>query len=297
MKSITCIKPCGLPDLAELVKEADGIISFIAGGTDLVIAMENGAQPDLIVDVSDLKELNFVDVDEVTGTIRIGAATPVSVLAQHPGVVKNATALAQAALQIGSVQIRNRATIGGNIASAMPAGDLLPVLKCLECKIEIQHADGHTHTYAFEEVVIGSGTTCLSNGDLITAIVTPLHPQSAFAKIGRRQVLTIASLNLAVVADYQPESGYLNDIRIVAGAIGAVPLRLQQVEQQIRGRIVDQALSDIFLHALSDAVDTAIAGRSSLPYKRQAVMGLGLDLITSLFDKSFDVPWAVGNTA
>ncbi|MCP4494247.1 MAG: molybdopterin dehydrogenase [Gammaproteobacteria bacterium] len=297
MKSFACIKPGCLADLAEFVKAADGIISFIAGGTDLVIAMENGAQPDLIVDVSDLKELNFVDVDEVTETIRIGAATPVSVLAQHSGVVKNATALAQAALQIGSVQIRNRATIGGNIASAMPAGDLLPVLKCLECKIEIQHTDGHSGTYTFEEVVTGSGTTCLSNGDLITAIVIPQHPLSAFVKIGRRQVLTIASLNLAAVADYQSESGYLNDIRIVAGAIGAVPLRLQQVEQQIRDRIVDQACSDTFLCALSDAVDTAIAGRCSQPYKHHAIMGLGLDLMNSLFDKSFDLPLVVKNTA
>ncbi len=297
MKSNTGIRPQCLSELAEFAEEAEGTISFIAGGTDLVIAMENGAKPDLIVDVSGMKELNFIDADESSGTIRIGAATPVSVLAQHPEILKNATALAQAALQMGSVQIRNRATIGGNIASAMPAGDLLPVLKCLECEIEIQHANGHSSTYAFEDVVTGAGTTSLNNGDLITAIVIQPHPVSAFVKIGRRQMLTIAKLNLAVVVDYQPESNFLEDIKIVAGAISATPLRLDQVEQRLRGRIVDQAFSEDFLWALSNAVDTAIPGRSSQAYKRNAIMGLGLDLMTSLFDKSFDVPAATARTA
>ncbi len=297
MKSTSCIKPDSLPDLAASASNVDGIISFIAGGTDLVIAMENGAKPDLIIDVSGLKELNFVDVDPISGVIRIGAATPVSILAQHPAIVKNAPALVQAALHFGSSQIRNRATIGGNIASAMPAGDLLPVLKCLECNIEIQHADGHRKTYDFDDVVVGSGKSCLNNGDLITAIAIPPHPVSAFVKIGRRQMLTIAKLNLAVAVDYRPERNFLEDIKIVAGAISATPLRLDQVEQRLRGRIVDQALSEDFLLALSNAVDTAIPGRSSQAYKRQAIMGLGLDLLTSLFDRNFDMPQSVGRIA
>ncbi|MCP3688933.1 MAG: molybdopterin dehydrogenase [Gammaproteobacteria bacterium] len=297
MSCATGIRPGCLAELAEFVKTAKGVISFVAGGTDLVIAMENGVKPDFIVDISQLQELNFIDIDKTSGLIRIGAATPVSTLAQHPGICKNATALAQAAVQVGSAQIRNRATIGGNIASAMPAGDFLPVLQCLKCEIDIQHAEGNISTHKFEEVVTGSGTTCLKNGDLITAIAIQPQPLSAFVKIGRRRMLTIANLNLAVVADYNCADNYLYDIRIIAGAIAAVPLRLQQVEQQIRGRVVDQACSDILLPALADAVDHAIAGRRSQPYKRQAIMGLGLDLMTSLFGKSFDVPRAIEKLA
>ncbi len=290
MNSVVSARPGNLEELTKLVRGFSGEAGLIAGGTDLVIAMDKGVKPGIIIDLSGMKELSFVDTDEATGIIRIGAATPVSVLAQHPVIVKNATALAQAASQIGSIQIRNRATIGGNIASAMPAGDFLPVLKCLDCQIEILYADGHRKMHDFDDVVVGSGKTCLNNGDIITTIMIPRHHVSGFCKIGSRQMLTIAKLNLAVAADYQPESNFLKEIKIVAGAISATPLRLDQVEQRLRGRIIDQAFSDDFLLALSNAVDSAIPGRNSQAYKRHAIMGLGLDMLASLFDKTFHPP-------
>ncbi|MCP5074105.1 MAG: molybdopterin dehydrogenase, partial [Rhodobacteraceae bacterium] len=94
-------------------------------------------------------------------------------------------------------------------------------------------------------------------------------------------------LNLALLADYDASANRINDARIVAGAIGPVPLRLQSVERQLQGRIVDQALVDDFLLALTAAVDAAIPGRISQAYKRHAVMGLGLDLLQRLFAREF----------
>ncbi len=278
-----------LPELAALVGSFAGNISYVAGGTDLVIALENKLQPDLIIDISRMEELNYIDMG--IEAVCIGAATPVSILAEHRELAARLPILAQAARQVGSVQIRNRATIGGNIVSAMPGGDLLPVLKCVDCQIDVLHRDQTVTTRAFDEIVIGAGKTCLDNGDLITAIRISLENGknriSAFGKIGRRRELTIARLNLAVLADYDPGANHINDIRIVASAIGPVPSRLRSVEHQLRGRKVDQLLADDFLQALSAAVDTAIPGRSSQAYKRHAVMGLGLDLLYSLFRREF----------
>ncbi|MCP4936098.1 MAG: molybdopterin dehydrogenase, partial [bacterium] len=96
--------------------------------------------------------------------------------------------------------------------------------------------------------------------------------------------------NLTVLADYQTETSFTKDIRIVAGAIGPVPLRLKSVEQELRGRKVDQMFADDFLRALTSAVDTAIPGRHSQAYKRQAVMGLGLDVLQNLFGREFSLP-------
>ncbi len=289
MGLVKAVTSNNLQEVAALVGSFAGNISYVAGGTDLVIALENGRQPDLIIDISRMEELNFID----TGieAVSIGAATPVSTLAEHCGLIASLPILAQAARQVGSVQIRNRAPIGGNIASAVPGGDLLPVLKCLDCQIEVLRRDQTMTTHAFDEVVIGAGETCLGNGDMIAAIRIPLRfgesRVSAFGKIGRRRDLAIARLNLAVLADYEPGTRRINDVRVVAGAIGPVPLCLRLVEQQLRGRTVDQVLADDFLHALTAAVDAAIPGRISRPYKRHAVMGLGLDMLRSLFGKEF----------
>jgi carbon-monoxide dehydrogenase medium subunit len=289
MAVVQAARPGKLQEVAALIGSFSGNISYVAGGTDLVIALENKPQPDLIIDISRIEELNFIDLD--SEAVRIGAATPVSSLVEHPELVTNFPVLTQAAEQVGSVQIRNRATIGGNIASAMPGGDLLPVLKCLDCQIEVLHRDRTMATRTFDEVVIGTGKTSLDNGDVITAIKFPRqfgrNQISAFKKIGRRRELAIARLNLAVIADYDFSANHINDIRIVAGAIGPVPLRLRLVEQRLRGRMVDQAFADDFLQALTAAVDAAICGRISQAYKRHAVMGLGLDLMQSLFGKEF----------
>jgi len=291
--------PKTLGEVSSLVAGSDGSIAYIAGGTDLIIALEQGLHTDLIIDISQIDALNFVNVG--SESVRIGAATPVSAFVEHPKLCKSLTALTQAAQQFGSEQIRNRATIGGNIASAQPAGDLLPVLKCLDCRIEVAHCDGTTTIHALEEVLSGAGQTSLGNGALITSINIPLqfgkNRISAFGKIGRRQELTIARLNLAVLADYEAKTNRINDIRIVAGAIGPLPLRLYEVEQELRGRVVDQTLADDFLRVLTDAVNTAIPGRASQAYKRHAVMGLGLDLLHSLFGREFEFSGTLGEMA
>ncbi len=283
--------PSTIGEASSLVAGFTGSITYIAGGTDLVIALEQGPCPDLIIDISRLKALSFIDMN--AKQVRIGAATPVSALAEHRELGKSLSALSQAARQIGSVQIRNRATLGGNIASAMPAGDFLPVLACLNCRVEVLCRDGSTKHLGIEEIVMDSGRTSLGNADLITAIIIPLqfgvNPVSAFGKIGRRQEQTIARLNLTVLADHLPETGLVKDIRIVAGAIGPVPKRLKSVEHELRGRKLDQTFANDFLGALTGAVDAAIPGRNSQSYKRQAVMGLGLDVLQSLFGREFEL--------
>ena len=281
-----------LDEIATLTNQFDGRIGFVAGGTDLIVAQENAPWPDLIIDISRTAGLDFI---RITGeAIHIGAATTMTSLAGHNGIHKDLPMLAQAAAQVGSVQIRNRATIGGNVASAVPAGDLLPVLKCLDARIDILRRDGCRETQGFDDVVVGRGETSLANRDLITGINLPLkygeNRISAFAKIGPREILTIARLNMAIEADFDRVANRVNDIRIVAGAIAPVPLRLHPVEAVFMGCEVDQLLADAFLNALSIAVDDAIPGRHSQAYKRHAITGLGLDLMYRLFGHAFDVP-------
>ena len=289
---VRAARPRNLVELTALNSQITGQVAFIAGGTDLIIAQENLPWPDLIIDITGITGLDFVTVSDAA--IHIGAASTMATLASHAGIQNNLPLLAQAAAQVGSVQIRNRATLGGNVASAVPAGDLLPVLKCLEAQIEILHRDGRIAVRAFDDVVIGRGQTSLESGDLITGIVLPLSGAgdriSAFGKIGVREVLTIARLNMAIVAGFDRTRNKVGDIRIVVGAIGPLPLRLPGVEAVFKDRVVDQLLAEDFLNALVAAVDNAIPGRYSQYYKRHAITGLGLDLLRALFGRDFFRP-------
>jgi len=285
-------RPRDLGEIATLVSRFAGQITFVAGGTDLIIAQGHAGWPDLIIDISRTRGLDFIHVTR--DAIHIGAAVTMASLARHPGILENMPMMAQAAGQVGSVQIRNRATVGGNIASALPAGDLLPVLKSAEARIGILRRDGRRQTLGFDETVVGRGKTSLLCGDLITSVSLPLtrgkNRVSAFVKVGRREALTIARLNLAATADFDRIGNRVSDICIVAGALAPVPLRLRPVEAVVRGREIEQALADDFLYALRMAVDDAIPERRSRPYKRHAVTGLGLDLLYKLFGCEFAPP-------
>ncbi|MCP5074843.1 MAG: molybdopterin dehydrogenase [Rhodobacteraceae bacterium] len=288
--------PRTLDEVSSATRMFDGRIAYVAGATDLIIAQDGMPWPDLVIDVTRVAGLDSIESSR--DFIRIGSATTMATLSHHELVQTDLTALAQAAAKVGSSQIRNRATIGGNIASAMPAGDLLPVLKCFEARIDILRRDGRLETLGFDEVVTGRGETCLGEGDLITTICLPRQPLqhrvSAFAKIGPREVLAIARLGIAVSASLDPVSDRITDARIVAGALAPVPLRVREVEAVIVNCKIDQSLADDFLSALSRAVDAAIPGRHSQPYKRRAITGLGLDLLQQLLNREFDVPleWA-----
>ncbi|MCP5087606.1 MAG: molybdopterin dehydrogenase [Rhodobacteraceae bacterium] len=285
-------RPRTVDEVTAATRGLDGRIAYVAGATDLIIAQDGIPWPDLVIDITQVAGFNTVEVSR--GFIRIGAATTMTTLSNHKTIGTEMMALARAAAKVGSVQIRNRATIGGNIASAMPAGDLLPALHCLGARIGILRRDGLHETLGFEAVVVGRGETCLGNGDLITTIYlpreTPKRRISAFVKTGPREVLTIARLGVAASIRLNPKLNRVEDARVVAGALAPVPLRMHQVEATLRDREIGQPLADDFLFALSQAVDAAIPGRHSQPYKRRAITGLGLDLLQQLFNREFDIP-------
>ncbi len=272
--------PADVGALKALIADWRGPICYIAGGTDLLVAPRAPPGDGLLIDISRTAGLAFVRADETT--LRIGAATTIDALARDPAIRRLFGALAQAAELCGSAQIRNRATIGGNIAGASPAGDLLPVLQCADARFAVLGRDGAERRLAFDALVIGAGRTSLAPGDLIAEIEIPLAGRlgrSAFAKLGRRDELTISRLNLTMEADFDSAARRFGEARLVAGAVAPTPLSLDGAARALRGAALGGPVVRAFLTALLDAVDAAIPARASRPYKRRAVMGLGLDLL------------------
>ncbi|WP_455707292.1 FAD binding domain-containing protein [Mesorhizobium sp. ORM8.1] len=215
--------------------------------------------------------MGFISADG--GGIRIGGATTVAAIAAHRGIAVRLPALAEAAAQCGSVQIRNRATIGGNIANAAPAADLVPTLVAAKARLACIGRDGASCELAICDYVP-------DRGYLIAEVILPgdgLLPYSAFVKLGPRQDLSISRLNIALLAEFQ--DGHFGTVRIAAGALGPRPLRLPLAEVALAGKELCSATLRDFLSALTTEVDAAIPGRNSQAYKRHAIAGLGLDLV------------------
>lgn len=276
--------PITLGNLMERVSSEKGSVAFLAGGTDLIIELKKGKMsPQLVVDLSQVQELNGVIVEN--GNLIIGGAVPFSQLVRDPLVCQKARCLAQAASKIGSVQIRNRGTLGGNIASASPAGDCLPVLLVLKAIIITLAPDG-VRRIPINQVLIGRGRTCLRPKELITGIEIPLLEAdyiSGFEKIGSRTSVSIARLNMAAVINYDRKSKIIKEARIAVGALGETAFRLEKIEQKLLGQEINSSLLKGFEEMLMEAVDKAIPRRSSQPYKREAIRGLARDIFVNLF--------------
>ncbi|MDX8535625.1 FAD binding domain-containing protein [Mesorhizobium sp. VK25A] len=271
MGEVSVAAPAHMAELRALFAATEGPITFIAGGTDMLIARRLPPAGGLLIDLSRIAGMGFISSDG--GDIRVGGATTVAAIAADDGLRARLPALAEAAAQCGSVQIRNRATVGGNIANAAPAADLLPVLVAAGARLECIGRDGASRELAIYDYTPG-------HGYLIAQVILPgsgLLPYSAFVKLGPRQDLSISRLNIALLAEFR--DGHFGCVRIAAGALGPRPLRLPLAEVALAGKDLCSATLRDFLSALTAEVDAAIPGRNSQAYKRHAITGLGLDLV------------------
>ncbi|EHQ91774.1 FAD binding domain-containing protein [Desulfosporosinus youngiae] len=279
--------PATIADGIEKISAINEDVMFISGGTDLVIKLQSGQiHPDWLMDVSLIPELKFIR--EADGRIKIGSGTTFAQIGESNLVREKARCLSQAASQVGSAQIRNRATIGGNIANASPAGDSLPALLVLDAWASMIGPQG-IRRLPFAQLQAGDGQG-LRKKELITEIDFPLWKAqekariiSAFGKIGSRTAVSIARLNMAVMVEFDVEGQRILNSRWAVGALGRVPFRLKELEQELQGKRVNQELAEDIADHLTGVVDRAIPGRDSREYKREAIRGLAYDLFEDLF--------------
>ena len=257
----------------------------LAGGTDLFLRMERRhTQPAAVVD---LKRIPGMDVIEVSdGSLRIGALTLMEMLATSPLVQKDYDALARAAAVVGSVQTRNRATIGGNLANASPAADTATPLMALGASVEAADANG-TRYVPVDQLFLGPGKTALRDRDLLTAVAVPTMPARAGSSFQRcvRTAMDIAVVNCAAFVRLD-EDGLIGEARIALGAVGPTPLRAVSAEERLRGQRPD---SDLAAEAAECAADDARPiddVRAGADYRREMVRVLTRRAIAEAFQRA-----------
>ncbi len=277
MQNMNIYTPSTVAEIKDLLQKKK--VKILAGGTDILLKRDKLKKRGIdLIDLSRIVKLKFIKKEQ--GLIEIGAMTTFSQIADNSLINKYIPGLTHGARQLGSVQIRNRATIGGNIANASAAADSLPVLLAHKARVKILDADGRIRYLDIDEAL-----SEIDDKTLLVSIILPkLDPDihlSYFNKIGTRKSVTIARINLAALISFVPQESRIKKARIVLGALGKVPFRAKEAEKAITGSTLTSEIEKDFLNRLTETVNRAIPGRYSQPYKRIAIRGLGDDLITA----------------
>lgn len=273
----TLVYPDTLVECVRILDEHRTDAKLLAGGTDLLPKMKNGlASPKYVVSLRRLTgELQFTEVDEQQGVIRIGAASPLAALAESPALSRFAPGVAYAAGCIGSAQIRNRATIGGNLCNAAPSADMAPILLVLGAKTTVQGPHGR-RTIPIEELFAGPGETNLGRGEVLTEITVPIwwgKTAAVYFKHTVRQEMDIAMVGVACKITLDAD-GRCADAKIGLGAVSPTPVRARAAEDLLKGELLTGDISGL----LEQVGELASRGcrpiddvRASAHYRREMV--------------------------
>ena len=203
MHTFTYARPRSLAEAVDLLEANGPDARVLAGGTDLIVRLRDGsATPALVIDIKRIAELR-PGIREVDGRVVIGATTVMTDVAASPLVRRHFPALAEAAAVVGSVQIRNRATLAGNICNASPAADTVPSLLVHGASVVAEGPAG-TRRIPVDELFVRSGVTTLARGELVTAIDLPVPAQriaSVHVRRTRRRGHDLASVTLTCGVD------------------------------------------------------------------------------------------------
>ncbi len=228
-------RPKSLEEAVALLASDPDRWTPVHGGTDLLVRMRGGfVSPCGLLDLTGIP--GFGDIRVADGCVVIGAGATHAALASDERVRTHAPALARAAGMIGSPAIRNRGTLGGNLANASPAADTVPPLFVLGAEVALQ-GPGGTRWVPIEDFATGPGRTVRAAAELITAVRFPARGpdvRSAFQRLGTRKALAIARVSVAVGARVKAD-GTLREVRVALGAVGPTVLRARETERILEG--------------------------------------------------------------
>jgi carbon-monoxide dehydrogenase medium subunit len=229
-------RPSSAAQAVMLAQQLGQSARFIAGGTDLIIQINRRqATAEHVIDLSRLHEMK--SIDETSEKIVIGALATHKSVESHPVFRGALTAFIEAARVVGGHQVRNIATIGGNVANASPAADLLPPLLAFDAELELLSPRG-VRSMRLEHFLVGPRRTKCQSDELIKAVSIlkpPAVTASAFLKAGRRKAMEISVVSVAARLSLDPITGQCRNVGIAIGAAAPTAIRAKDAEQVLEG--------------------------------------------------------------
>lgn len=258
---------------------------ILAGGTDLLVMMkEKMVRPEYLIDINDVEEFRGISYDPGNGAI-IGAATKITEI-EHSDIIREKYfALYRAAGELGSVQVRSMATIGGNSCHASPAAETPPPLIALGAKVVISSASGDREL-PLEEFILGNRKNALAEGEILARFILPEpDPRSAsrYMYIGLRDAMEIDAVNMAVNLALEDDGRTVKDLRIVMGSVAPAPLVAVEAAGILVGREFSDELVEKAAEAASGEARPISDIRASAEYRREVVAVLARRLLRETF--------------
>ena len=270
MKPFEYFAPTTLAEACALLARHNGSARMVAGGTDLLLKMKAGRlAPKVIVNIKRLPDLRGLTQLPVTNYLSIGSLTTLEQLRLAPLVREHYPALASAASTMASVQIRNLATVGGNLCNAAPSADLAPILMALNATARIVGPGGERRV-ALDDFFTGPGATVLTPGELLVSVEVP--PPTGFAvylKHSPRVCMDIAVVGVGL--SLQLNADQCQSARIVLGAVAPVPLRARRAEAELTGGPLTPERLDRVAHSALTECQPIDDVRGSAWYRRKMV--------------------------
>lgn len=266
-------QPATLQEASRLLKDNGPGGRFLAGGTDLVIALkEKGLLPKYVVDLKRIPGLAGIR-ENSNGGITLGALTTMREIEISPLITKKYPFLAQSAAEVGSIQIRNRATIGGNMANATPSADTAPALIALNATAKIVGATGE-RSINLEEFFKGPGQTVMSAEEILTEVTIPkTGPRlvGEYIKFSPREMMDLAYVGVAVAYNLGEKDKKCDGVRIVLGAVAPIPIRAKRAEAALEGQVLTEQLAEKIGAIAAEEAKPISDVRSSAEYRRAMV--------------------------
>jgi CO/xanthine dehydrogenase FAD-binding subunit len=267
------VRPDTLDEALDFLQSHVQETAVVAGGTDVMVDLRSGTlRTRCLLDISRLSELKGI---ELTGDeLRVGAGVTLSEIYVSRTLARFAPALQRSAFTFASQQIRNVATVGGNVAHCSPCGDTVPPLIIHEAKVVLRNSKGE-RTIPIEALPTGPYVGSIAPDEIITHFL--LKPKkgifSDFQKIGRRQELAIARISIAAMAE-KDAAGKIAFVRLALGSSTPTPRRVAEVEGFLLGKHPSEALFWEAGKLLASKMIEISGRRPSTVYKESAVQGL-----------------------
>jgi carbon-monoxide dehydrogenase medium subunit len=276
--------PKTLTDAFRAIAGEPSACKLLAGGTNVVPSLREGSlKPSLVVDLGGIEELKYIREEQ--GWIQIGPMTTINEILSSSLIKEKGGLLWEATRTFGGALVRNRATVGGNLADASPAADTAPPLLALGAQVTLQSSEGQ-RTLPLSDFFSGYRQTVIKPGEILTKVsFKTLSGESryAYCKLGRRSAMAISVVSVAIL--FQIEGDICKEAAIALGAVDPTPIRALKAEDLIKGKKINSSLADECGKIVAGSVNPVDDIRASAGYRRT----LTHVLVSRLICQSLDI--------
>lgn len=279
ISDVTMISPKNLKKALALKNEE---YKIIAGGTDVIIELRKRNEPEKLLNISQINELKKIKKSD--NKIIIGSGASVTDIISHKNVIKHFPLLVKACSLIGSKQIRNRATLGGNIVNAAPCADSVPPLILYDATVILQSKNG-TREIPVKDFIIKNYTTQINADEILTAVSVPVPIKkycNSYFQLGRRNAVNITRMSAGVFVSFDAEKK-IDECRIAAGSLFDRPQRIEEIEKLFIGKELTLQLIDEIENPLQNIIDNSIGKRWSSEYKSPVFINICRDVMKEIY--------------